>query len=107
MGTSFWLNPIAQHGSVATGTRETELDVIGSERLFMKMNALLQQDALDLPFLDINSLAKGYGCATTNATTKEEIQKAFNKALATDGPTVITIPIKREHKSLVPSDSKH
>lgn len=63
--------------------------------------------ALDLPFLDINSLAKGYGCSTINASTKEEIQEAFKKALATDGPTVITIPIKREHKSLVPTDSKH
>ena len=58
--------------------------------------------ALDLPFLDINSLAKGYGCSTINASTKEEIQAAFKKALVTDGPTVITIPIKREHKSLVP-----
>ena len=63
--------------------------------------------ALDLPFLDINSLAKGYGCSTTEASTKEEIQEAFKKAMATDGPTVITIPIKREHKSLVPADSKH
>jgi benzoylformate decarboxylase len=63
--------------------------------------------ALDLPFLDINSLAKGYGCSTINASTKEEIQDAFKTALATEGPTVITIPIKREHKSLVPTDSKH
>jgi len=63
--------------------------------------------ALDLPFLDINSLAKGYGCATVNASTKEEIQEAFKKALVTDGPTVITVPIKRESKSLVQADSNH
>lgn len=63
--------------------------------------------ALDLPFLDINSLAKGYGCSTAEASTKEEIQAAFKKALTTDGPTVITIPIKREHKSLVPPAAKH
>jgi benzoylformate decarboxylase len=63
--------------------------------------------ALDLPFLDINSLAKGYGCSTIKASTKEEIQDAFRTALATEGPTVITIPIKREHKSLVPADAKH
>jgi len=27
--------------------------------------------------------------------------------LATEGPTVITIPIKREHKSLVPPAAGH
>jgi len=63
--------------------------------------------ALDLPFLDINSLAKGYGCATLHASTKEDIQQAFETAMATDGPTVITIPIKREQKSLVPPTSAH
>jgi len=63
--------------------------------------------ALDLPFLDINSLARGYGCATISASTKEEIQDALRLALAKDGPTVITIPIKREQKSLVPSDPNH
>jgi benzoylformate decarboxylase len=62
--------------------------------------------ALDLPFLDINFLAKGYGCHTASASTRKEIQEAFKQALATDGPTVITIPVKREHKSLVPADPK-
>ena len=62
--------------------------------------------ALDLPFLDIPSLAKGYGCAVANPSTKEEIQAAFKKALAADGPTVIAIPIAREHKSLVPPAAK-
>lgn len=63
--------------------------------------------ALDLPFLDINSLAKGYGCSTVEASTREEIKTAFKNALATEGPTVITIPIKREHKSLVPPAAGH
>ena len=63
--------------------------------------------ALDLPFLDINSLAKGYGCFTATASTKEEIQAVFKTALLADGPTVITIPIKREKKSLVPPSFKH
>lgn len=58
--------------------------------------------ALDLPFLDIVSLAKGYGCAALKAGTKEEIQAAFKKALSTDGPTVIAIPIKQELKPLIP-----
>ena len=63
--------------------------------------------ALDLPFLDIVSLAKGYGCSAAQASTREEIQVAFKKALTAEGPTVITIPIKREHKSLVPPAPKH
>ncbi len=62
--------------------------------------------ALDLPFLDIPSLAKGYGCSAIEASTKEEIQVAFKKALTTEGPTVIAIPIKREKKSLVPTGAK-
>ncbi|UWZ85173.1 benzoylformate decarboxylase [Occallatibacter riparius] len=62
--------------------------------------------SLDLPFLDIVSLAKGYGCNATKAETKEEIQHAFKEALAAEGPTVIAIPIKRELKSLIPSASK-
>jgi benzoylformate decarboxylase len=39
------------------------------------------------------------------AETKEEIQAAFNAALAAEGPTVITIPIKRELKPLIPLSS--
>lgn len=62
--------------------------------------------SLDLPFLDIVSLAKGYGCHATRAETKEEIQQAFKEALAAEGPTVIAIPIKRELKSLIPSSGK-
>jgi benzoylformate decarboxylase len=59
--------------------------------------------ALDLPYLDILSLAKGYGVAGVKADSKEEIQAAFLEALEADGPTVITIPIKQETKSLIPA----
>jgi benzoylformate decarboxylase len=62
--------------------------------------------SLDLPFLDIVSLAKGYGCGATKAETSEEIQRAFKGALAAEGPTVIAIPIKRELKSLIPPSNK-
>lgn len=58
--------------------------------------------ALDLPFLDIVSLAKGYGCSTAAPSTKADIQEAFKKALTAEGPTVLAIPIAREQKSLVP-----
>jgi benzoylformate decarboxylase len=62
--------------------------------------------SLDLPFLDIISLAKGYGCHATKAETSEEIQHALKNALSAEGPTVIAVPIKRELKSLIPRPGK-
>ncbi|MGO9543286.1 MAG: benzoylformate decarboxylase [Rhodomicrobium sp.] len=61
---------------------------------------------LDLPPLDIVSTAKGFGCAAVEAPTKEEIKRAFSKALETDGPTVIVIPVKRQLRPLVPPISE-
>jgi len=58
--------------------------------------------ALDLPALDIVSTAKGFGCAATQARTRQEIQAAFSKALSADGPTVIAVPIKHQIRPLVP-----
>ena len=57
---------------------------------------------LDLPGLDVVSAAKGFGCASVLARTKEEIKKAFGAALSADGPTVIVIPIAHEHRPLIP-----
>jgi benzoylformate decarboxylase len=58
--------------------------------------------ALDLPGLDIVTTAKGFGCISVKATTRQEIQDAFKAALKADGPTVIFIPIKRELRPLIP-----
>jgi benzoylformate decarboxylase len=55
---------------------------------------------LDLPELNIVSTAKGFGCPAVEARTRDEIRAAFSKALRTDGPTVVVIPIKREQRSL-------
>jgi len=57
---------------------------------------------LDLPGLDIVSIAKGYGCESVLARTTDEIQRAFGDALRREGPTVIVIPIAHELRSLVP-----
>jgi len=57
---------------------------------------------LDLPPLDIVSTAKGFGCPAVTAHTREEIQAAFSKALDTDGPALIAIPVKRQLRPLVP-----
>lgn len=59
--------------------------------------------ALDLPPLDIVSIAKGFGCTAVAASTKEELQAAFSSALQSDGPTLIAVPIKHQLRPLVPS----
>ncbi len=48
---------------------------------------------LDLPGLDIVSLAKGYGCEAVRAETAEDVRKACAQALARPGPTVLEVPI--------------
>lgn len=50
---------------------------------------------LDIPDLDIVSLAKGYGCIGKRATTLAEITLACLEALQQDRPTVIEVPISK------------
>ena len=46
---------------------------------------------LDLPNLDIASLATGYGCRTGHADTADDIRAQFKLALEADGPTVLVV----------------
>lgn len=95
------LSPAAQHK-----LKMIYIVPCNGEYAILKEFAVLEKTpnvpSLDLPFLDIVSLAKGYGCTAVKAETKKEIQSAFKQALSTEGPTVIAIPIKREVKSLLP-----
>lgn len=50
---------------------------------------------LDIPDLDIVSLAKGYGCLATKAQTSEELFTACKEALKHNRPTVIEVPITK------------
>ena len=54
---------------------------------------------LELPGLDIPTIAKGFGCQGVVAKSKAEIKKAFAGALGSDSPTVITVPIKPERQT--------
>ena len=47
---------------------------------------------LDLPGLDIASLALGFGCRAVNVDSTEKLAHEFTNALSTDGPTVIVVP---------------
>ncbi|MGA6580703.1 thiamine pyrophosphate-dependent enzyme, partial [Providencia sp. NPDC089923] len=48
---------------------------------------------LDLPDLDIVSLAKGYGCVGVRAETLDEINQICKEAFSRSVPTVIEVPI--------------
>jgi len=66
----------------------------------LKSFALLEKTpdvpGLDLPGLDIASLATGFGCRAANVETTEELASEFKAALEADGPTVIVVPTKAE-----------
>jgi benzoylformate decarboxylase len=49
---------------------------------------------LDLPGLDITSLAVGFGCRAVNVDSTETLAREFTTALNADGPTVIVVPTK-------------
>jgi benzoylformate decarboxylase len=49
---------------------------------------------LDLPGLDIGSVAAGFGCRAVNVDTTEKLAREFTTALEADGPTVIVVPTK-------------
>ena len=46
---------------------------------------------LDLPGLDIPTIAKGFGCQAVVAKSKAEVREAFVAAFGADSPTVITV----------------
>jgi benzoylformate decarboxylase len=66
----------------------------------LKSFALLEQTpnvpALDLPGLDIASLATGFGCRAADVSTTDDLACEFKEALAADGPTVIVVATQPE-----------
>jgi benzoylformate decarboxylase len=51
---------------------------------------------LDIPGIDMVSLAKGYGCAAQRVENRDDLAKAIQTALQYDGPTVIEVPTSRD-----------
>lgn len=66
------------------------------EYCVLKSFALLEETpnvpGLDLPGLDIGSLATGFGCRTVNVESTEHLVQEFKAALDADGPTVLVVP---------------
>ena len=65
------------------------------EYSILKAFALLEKTpgvpGLDLPGLDIASIATGFGCRAAHADTTAQIIEQVNAALAADGPTVVVV----------------
>ncbi len=70
------------------------------EYSILKSFAVLEETpgvpGLDLPGLDIASLATGFGCRAVNVDSCEKLAREFTNALGADGPTVIVVPTKPE-----------
>jgi benzoylformate decarboxylase len=68
------------------------------EYSILKAFALLEETpgvpGLDLPGLDIASIATGFGCRAINVDTTEKLAHEFTSALTADGPTVIVVRTK-------------
>lgn len=56
---------------------------------------------LDLPGIDIVSLARGYGAATALARNASEVTAAVGAALGRPGASVVVIPITRRYHTLL------
>jgi benzoylformate decarboxylase len=61
---------------------------------FAKLEKCTGVPGMDLPGLDIGSIAAGFGCRTVNVDTTEKLAHEFTAALTADGPTVIVVPTK-------------
>jgi benzoylformate decarboxylase len=76
-----------------------------SEYAILKAFALLedtpQVPGLDLPGLDIVSIARGYGCAAVRVETPHDACDALREALGRDGPSVIVAGIFTAAKPLM------
>jgi benzoylformate decarboxylase len=59
---------------------------------FAKLEKCTGVPGMDLPGLDIASLATGFGCRAVNVDNCEKLAHEFDAALKADGPTVIVVP---------------
>jgi benzoylformate decarboxylase len=75
------------------------------EYCILKSFAVLEETpgvpGLDIPGLDIVSIAKGYGCDAVRLDDIEEIKKAAVEAWSKSKPTVLEIPISRQIPPLI------
>lgn len=76
-------------------------DEYGILKAFAEFQGTPNVPGLDLPGLDIVSLAKGFGAATSLATTAEEVGTQVAAAFARKGTSVVVVPITRKLAGLL------
>jgi benzoylformate decarboxylase len=60
-----------------------------------------QVPGLDLPGLDVEQIARGFGCAAETVETPETLGSAIDRALASDGPYLLNVLVDRKVEPLV------
>ncbi|MFF8786120.1 benzoylformate decarboxylase [Streptomyces sp. NPDC015125] len=74
------------------------------EYSILKSFAVLEETpgvpGLDLPGLDIASVARGFGCRAVDVETTEDLEREFKAALAADTTTVIVVPTQPQKAML-------
>jgi benzoylformate decarboxylase len=56
---------------------------------------------LDLPGLDVEQIARGFGCAAETVETPEALGPAIDRALVSDGPYLLNVLVDRKVEPLV------
>ncbi|HKZ91992.1 MAG TPA: thiamine pyrophosphate-binding protein [Candidatus Limnocylindrales bacterium] len=74
--------------------RDLQLDVYGEERGFAA-EFRTPKGASITP--DLVTVARGFGVESIEATDEPALKAAIGRALASGGPTVIVVPVRREH----------
>ncbi|MFJ2582889.1 thiamine pyrophosphate-dependent enzyme [Kitasatospora aureofaciens] len=55
---------------------------------------------LDLPGIDVASLARGFGCRAVDVDTTKDLEHEFTQALAADTTTVIVVSTQPQKAAL-------
>lgn len=74
------------------------------EYSILKSFAVLEETpgvpGLDLPGIDVGSLARGFGCNTVDVKSADDLEREFEAALAADTTTVIVVPTQPQNAML-------
>ncbi len=86
---AFWTAAQRRLPIVYVIMRNNEYSIL---KAFARLEETPGVPALDLPGLDIASVARGFGCHAVDVETLEDLEREFKRGLSADGPTVIVIP---------------
>jgi benzoylformate decarboxylase len=88
---TFWTAAAYNVGVTFLVPRNDEYAIL---KWFAAMEDVAGAPGLDLPRLDVASVAGGYGVDARKAGSREELAEALKEAVAADGPRVIEVPVQ-------------